>query len=137
MKGYATSYGDKLDMDMYDRALISFLKLGYTQSEAEAKARKVGDPGIGWMDNDLSDLKIPWVALPYEDWQARFGTKSKAHKAKVKVTCNGKTFIGLLGDTMPHKSNITNGAVIDLAPGAQALINRLPPFKLPVTWTWA
>ena len=138
MKGYATSYGDALDMQMYRQALISFLKLGYTQAQAEAKARAVGDPGLGWMDNDLSDLKTPWVALPYEDWQAKFKTKSKAHKAKVRVTCNGVTFIGILGDTMPHKANIKNGAVIDLAPGAQKLIKRLPPFKIAnTTWEWA
>lgn len=135
--GYATSYGDTADMLAYQNALVSFLKSGMPQKEAEAKARRVGDPGIGWADNVLSDTSVPWVALPYEDWQARYGTKAKAHKAKVKVTINGKTVVCLLGDTMPHKANITNGGVIDLAPGAQTAFGLRAPFKVKASWEWA
>jgi len=135
--GYATSYGDTADMRDYQNALISFLKSGMPQKEAEAQARKVGDPGIGWRDNVLSDTSVPWVALPYEDWQARYGTKAKAHKAKVKVTISGKTVVCLLGDTMPHKANIANGGVIDLAPGAQAAFGLQPGFKVRASWEWA
>ena len=135
--GYATSYGDCADMAAYQRSLVSFLKLGMPQREAEAKARKVGDVGIGWADNVLSDTSVPWIALPYEDWQAKFGTKAKAHRAKVKVTIGIKERICLLGDTMPHKANITNDGVIDLAPGAQAAFGLRAPFKVRASWEWA
>jgi hypothetical protein len=82
-------------------------------------------------------LAEPWIAVPREDWQAMFGTKAKAHKAKVKVTIKGKTVICWLGDTMPRKANIKNGAVIDLAPGAQAAFGLKPPFLVPASWEWA
>ena len=134
--GKASSYGDAKDMADYQRALISFLRAGDPQKVAEAKARKVGDPGIGWCDHALSNPAEPWVALPYEDWQAKFKTKSKAHKAKVAVTIKGKTVICWLGDTMPHKANIKNGAVIDLAPGAQAAFSLKPPFLVAASWKW-
>lgn len=135
--GKASSYGDTQDMIAYQHALVVFLRAGYSQRDAEARARKVGDPGIGWCDNVLSDTSIPWVALPYEDWQAKFSTKSKAHRARVRVTIKGKTVVCLLGDTMPHKRSITNGAVIDLAPGAQAAFGLAAPFLVPCCWEWA
>jgi hypothetical protein len=137
IKGKASSYGDAKDMADYQRALVSFLRAGYSQRVAEAKARKVGDPGIGWCDNVLSDTRTPWVALPVEDWKGRFGTKAKAHKARVRVTIGKRTVVCILGDTMPHRSNITNGAVIDLAPGAQAAFGLFPPFLVPCEWEWA
>ena len=134
--GYATSYGDTQDRQDYQRALIAHLRAGLTQKRAEALARKVGDPGIGWVNNDLLDGQ-PWVALPYEDWQAKYGTKRKAHKAKVRVTIGKQTHDCILGDTMPHKANIKNGAVIDLAPGAQKAFNLKAPFKVKAKWQWA
>lgn len=137
MKTTASSYGDAQDMANYQRALVSFLRAGKQQREAEALARKVGDPGIGWMDNVLSDTSIPWVALPYEDWQSKWGTKKRAHRKPVLVTINGKTVRCILGDTMSHKKNITNGAGIDLAPGAQAAFGLKPPFMVPAQWEWA
>jgi len=134
--GKASSFADLADVAAYRRALVSFLRAGYNQAQAEAKARKVGDPGVGWCDNDLSN-STPWVALPYEDWQAKYGTKAKAHNAKVAVTIGGKTVICRLGDTMPHKQDIHTGAVIDLAPGAQAAFGLRAPFLVPASWEWA
>lgn len=135
--GKASSYGDAKDMAVYQRELAKLLSEGIPRKNAEARARKVGDPGVGWCDNILSNPSEPWIALPREDWQAKFKTKAKAHKAKVAVTIKGKTVICWLGDTMPSKANITNGAVIDLAPGAQAAFGLKPPFMVNASWQWA
>lgn len=136
VKGKASSYGDTKDQLAYQRALIAHLRSGASQARAEALARKVGDPGIGWSDNTLSDLTVPWVALRYEDWQERWGSKGKAHKKKVLVTINGKTVTCYLGDTMPHKSEMKTKAVVDLAPGAQAAFGLKAPFLVDAEWTW-
>lgn len=133
--GKASSYGDKRDMKAYNTALIVGLRMGLNHGEAKARARKVGDPGIGWADNNLS-TDTPWVAVPYEYWKKKFGTKAKAHCAKLKVIIGGKTVECVLGDTMPHLKNITNGAVIDLAPGAQKAFGLTPPFLVNCTWEW-
>lgn len=137
IKGKASSYGDAEDMRAYQKALIAFLKAGKRQADAEAAARKVGDPGIGWADNVLSDASVPWVALPYEDWQGKYGTKRRAHGAKVRVKIRDKSVVCVLGDTMPHKANIKNGAVIDLAPGAQLAFGLKAPFLVDCDWDWA
>jgi hypothetical protein len=137
MKGKASSYGDTKDMAAYQAALIAGLRGGLSQRDAEARARKVGDPGIGWMDNVLSDVSTPWVAVPYEAWFQKWGSKKQAHKRPINVTINGKTVRCILGDTMPHLANITNGAVIDLAPGAQNAFNLNAPFMVPASWEWA
>lgn len=137
IKGKASSYGDAADIAAYQRCLITLLKAGIPQKEAEARARKVGDPGVGWSDNKMSDTSPLWVALPYEDWQAKYKTKANAHQKKVLVTIGGKSLVCTLGDTMPHKANITNGAVIDLGPGAQKAFGLKPPFMVDCTWEWA
>ena len=136
MKGLASSFADHQDNLVYQRALITHLRGGASQELAEARARKVGDPGVGWVDNDLHDGQ-PWIALPYEDWQTKWGTKRKAHRKPVLVMIKGKTVRCLLGDTMPHKANIRNGAVIDLAPGAQEAFGLTAPFLVPCSWEWA
>lgn len=123
-------------MEAYQRALLAFLRAGYSQRHAEVAARKVGDPGIGWMDNDLANIAIPWVALPVEDWLEKWRSKSKAHRKAVLVTIGGKTVRCLLGDTMPHKFHIRNGAIIDLAPGAQHAFGLVPPFLVACSWQW-
>ena len=137
MKGKASSYGDTQDMADYQAALVYGLRMGLSQNDAEARARKVGDPGIGWMDNVLSDPATPWVAVPYEAWHSKWGSKKKAHKRPINVTINGKTVRCILGDTMPHLANIKNGAVIDLAPGAQCAFGLRPPFLVAASWDWA
>lgn len=123
-------------MAAYQRALVSGLRSGLSQAAAESAARKVGDPGIGWADNLLSDPETPWVAVPYEHWQNKWGTKRAAHGKKLAVTIAGRRVVCILGDTMPHMNDITNGAVIDLAPGAQRLFGITAPAMVPVTWKW-
>ena len=136
-QGFATSYADTKDMAAYQAALVLGLRMGLSQAKAQEAARKVGDPGIGWMDNVLSDPNTAWVAVPYEMWHDRWGTKKNAHLRKLWVTINGKTVLCTLGDTMPHLANITNGAVVDLAPGAQRAFGLKAPFKVECSWAWA
>jgi hypothetical protein len=86
-------------------------------------------------DSDL--YRAAMCALPREDWIAKWGKGNKARGKKVAVTYKGKTVIGELRDTMPHKAKITNGAGIDLNPGFAKAFNVRPPFRLKdVHWDW-
>ena len=54
------------------------------------------------------------------------------------VTYKDKSVVGELGDTMPHKANIKNGAGIDLNPAFAKALGQKPPFMLQgVQWEWA
>jgi hypothetical protein len=67
------------------------------------------------------------------------GNNEKVEESRrVAVTYKGKTVIGELRDTMPHRRNITNGAGIDLNPGFAKAFGIRPPFMLhDVRWEWA
>lgn len=122
--GIASSFADPADI------------AGFKGCKAEGKSDQVcfrrGDNGKGfWGDSTTGD--VPMCALPPEDWEP---LGSAARGAKVAVTIGGKTVICELRDTMPHKANVTNGAVIDLAPGAQKAFGLKPPFLVPCSWRW-
>jgi hypothetical protein len=125
----ASSFADPKDVAAYKKAIAN--------GKTEAEALKVGDNGIGkWGDNTARD-DVPMCALPPEDWLDKWGTGSNARGKKVAVTYKGKTVIGELRDTMPHKANIKNGAGIDLNPGFAKAFGVPPPFMLSgVTWEW-
>lgn len=125
----ASSFADPKDVAAYKRAI--------GQGKTEGEALKVGDNGIGkWGDNTARD-DMPMCALPPEDWVPKWGVGSNARGKKVAVTFKGKTVIGELRDTMPHKANIKNGAGIDLNPGFAKAFGIAPPFLLPgVKWEW-
>jgi hypothetical protein len=108
------------------------------QGRTEIDALKVGDNGIGcWGDMTAGD-DVPMCALPPEDWLAKWRTGANARGKKVAVTYGGKTVIGELRDTMPHKIEIKNGAGIDLNPGFAKAFGLKPPFLLPgFKWDWA
>lgn len=134
--GKASSYGDAEDTRRYRARVRAVLAQGKTKAQAEAEGRKVGDPGVGWMNNDITVLSTPWVAVPRDDWQAKYATKRRAHKCLVEVEIAGQRKLCVLGDTMPWRRNIRNGAVIDLAPGASALWGLKAPHLVPVRWRW-
>lgn len=91
----------------------------------------MGDNGVGkWGDDCTSST--PMCALPPEDWQQL----DYPRLAKVLVKANGKQAVCLLGDTMPHKANIKNGAGIDLSPAAVAALGLRPPIMVSATWEW-
>lgn len=121
----ASSFADPKDVAAFQRCKAA----GGTDEDCF----KVGDNGIGrWGDDCTSPT--PMCALPPEDWE-EFGNASRGKK--VVVTANGTSVICELRDTMPHRKNITNGAGIDLNPGAVAKLGLRPPVMIPATWMWA
>jgi hypothetical protein len=96
---------------------------------------KFGDNGIGFMGDDCTG-PTPMCALPPDDWKARWKNSSTARLKPVVVTANGRTVVCLMGDTMPAKANITNGAGIDLSPSAAKALGLKPPFMVAATWSW-
>lgn len=115
----------------YHADIVAFRKCK-AQGKSDQQCFKVGDNGIGkWGDNTY-DTDQPMCALPYEDWEKLDNPRGKL----VEVRANGRTVIAELRDTMPHKANITNGAVIDLNPAASEALGLKPPFMVPVLWRW-
>jgi hypothetical protein len=126
----ASSFADPSDVAAYKNAIA--------EGKTEAEARELGDNGIGvWGDITVREDK-PMCALPPEDWQSRWGTGENARGKSVAVTYLGKTVMGELRDTMPHRRNIKNGSGIDLNPGFAKSFGIEPPFMLEgVRWEWA
>jgi hypothetical protein len=124
----ASSFADLKDVFIFKRAIA--------EGKTEAEALKVGDNGIGkWGDNTAQE-DVAMCALPPEDWFAKWGNNARGKK--VSVTYKGKTVVGELRDTMPHKANIKNGAGIDLNPGFAKAFGISAPFLLKgVHWEWA
>ncbi len=125
----ASSFADLADVAAFKRAK--------SEGMSDQEAFKYGDNGIGFTGIDCTDLNIPYVALPPDDWKPKWGTKENAAGTLLFVTINGVKNICKIGDTMPWKKNITNGAGIDLAPGAQAAFGLKPPFLIDASWQWA
>lgn len=123
--GLASSFADEADIRAFKRCKSTGL--------SDKQCFKVGDNGIGfWGDSTVSNT--PMCALPPDDWT--FLGKN-ARGAKVAVTIKGKTVICELRDRMPAKKNVTNEAIIDLAPGAQKAFGLKAPFMVPCSWSWA
>jgi hypothetical protein len=123
----ASSFADPKDIADY-RACIA-------QGKSHAQCLQVGDPGIGFMDNDLTG-PTPFCALPPEDWKGRWGTKAKAIGKGVIVKANGRTVLCRLADTMKKRADIRNECFLDLSPAAVAAIGMSPPIKVAATWEW-
>lgn len=124
----ASSFADPADVAAFRRCKAS----GGTDQECF----RVGDNGIGaWGDDCTTD--VPMCALPVEDWLEGWGSKAQAHLRPVEVECNGKVIRCLLGDTMPHRANIHNGAGIDLSPAACKALGLTPPIMVAARWRWA
>jgi hypothetical protein len=125
----ASSFADPKDIAAYKKAIA--------EGKTPAEARKVGDDGIGKWTDDTARTDVPICALPPEDWVPKWGSGYNARGKKVAVTYKGKTVIGELRDTMPHKVYIKNGCGIDLNPGFAKEFGVSPPFKLlDVKWEW-
>lgn len=103
----------------------------------DQEAFKYGDNGIGFTGLDCTRLDIAYVALPPDDWQPKWGSKERAEGKAITVTISGVSWMFCLGDTMPWKKDIKNGAGMDMAPGAQAAFGLKPPFLIDATWQWA
>lgn len=118
-----------------DPADVAAFKKCNAQGGSDQHCFQFGDNGIGFMGDDCTG-PTPMCALPVEDWKERWSNKTNARLKPVIVTANGKTVVCLLGDTMPKRANITNGAGLDLSPAAAKAIGRSPPFKIPAVWSW-
>lgn len=126
--GYASSFADEDDV----RAFRLCKEAGGTDNECF----KVGDNGIGCWGDDTTTKEIPYVAIPPDDMKEQFGSIKAARHKHVLVTIEKVSHVCTIGDRMPWKKNIKNGAVIDLAPGAQKLFNLKPPFLVKASWQW-
>lgn len=120
----ASSFADPADVLAFRRCKA--------QGKSDQECFKVGDNGIGEWQDDCTG-PTPMCALPREDWEP-FGNAARGKK--VVVTANGKTVICELRDTMPHRAHITNGAGIDLNPGAIAALGLHPPVMVSAIWQW-
>jgi len=129
MKVTATSFADLGDLAAF--------KACKAKGKTDQQCFKVGDNGIGFTGLKCSTEATNYCALPKDDWIAKWGSKSKAAGKGVKVTIKGQSVIGKLGDTMPAKADIKNGAGIDLNPGFAKSFGLKPPFKIKnVEWEW-
>lgn len=126
--GKASSFADPAD--------VAAFKKCKAQGNTDDVCFKVGDNGVGYTGLDTTNLNIPYVAVQPDYMMSRWGSLSAASGKKVLVTISGKTEVCVVGDRMPWIKNTKNGAVIDLAPGAQKLFGLKPPFMVNASWSW-
>ncbi len=122
----ATSFADPADVAAFHHAK----SLGMSDEEAF----KHGDNGIGcWGDDCTKGL---WVALPPETMIETWGSVASARHQIVSLVCEKtRTEIAArVGDRMPHRANITNGAGIDMSPDTCAALGLAPPVSANVAW---
>ena len=124
----ASSFADPADVAAFRRCKAN--------GNSDQYCFKVGDNGVGFMGDDCTG-DTPMCALPVEDWMEKWGGKEAARLRPVLVTANGKIVTCLMGDTMPHRANITNGAGLDLSPAAVYALGLRPPLMTHATWCWA
>jgi hypothetical protein len=127
--GKASSFADLRDVEAFRRCKET--------GKSDKECFRVGDNGVGCFGDDVTRIDIPYVAVPPEDMEARWGSVSAAKGRHINLTIGDNTRLVFVGDRMPAKRFITNGAVIDLAPGAQVIFNLKAPFMVPCKWQWA
>lgn len=126
---FASSFADPADLKAFQEAKA--------RGETDEEAFRVGDNCVGKWGDSTAEGTGPQCALPPEDWEAKWGPGDAARHKPVIVTVNGKSVVCLLGDTMPHKAAIQNGAGIDLNPDAVAALGLTSPIMVRATWQWA
>jgi len=129
MKAIATSFASMADLRAFQAAKARGL--------SDQQAFKVGDNGIGCWGDVTAQTSLPMCALPPEIMALRWGSKGGARRKRVVIQTNGKSVTCILADCMPHVSNITNGAGIDLNPAAIATLGLPTECRQLVTWDWA
>jgi len=126
--GKASSFADPADIEGFKKAKAR----GLNDKEAFA----FGDNGIGCWGDDTTNVTLPYVAVTPDDMIAQWGSIAAAKHKHVAVTIGDKTVNCIVADRMPWKKNVTNGAIIDLAPGAQHFFELEPPFLVDCSWSW-
>lgn len=141
--GKASSFADPGDVRAFRRWKRIYLDEGYSEQRAEELAFAHGDNGVGLWNDDTSEGSGPSCALPPEDMEERWGGSQETHWKEAKhklvdVTIGEVTKTLTLKDRMPHKRNITNGAIIDLNPDAIRAFGKQPgnSFMEQAMWSW-
>lgn len=122
----ASSFADPKDVIAFERCKA--------RGGSDQQCFKVGDNGVGAWGHRTAQDHTPMAALPREVWKAA----GKTGGAKLRVTYNGKTVEGILGDTLPSLANIKHGVGVDLNPAFAKAFGLQPPFLVDkVEWEWA
>ena len=129
VEGKASSFADLQDVAAYKKAKARGL--------SDQQAFQVGDNGIGCYGDDTTNEDIPYVAIRPDDMIRFWGSAEDAKHQKVLVSIGLNQQLCVIGDRMPWAKNVKNGAVIDLAPGAQKLFGLTPPFMVNCSWSKA
>lgn len=129
-------YVDAIASTFADPADVAAFKRCKSQGKSDQECFRVGDNAIGFW-GDATDGTIAMVALPPETILKRHQSLATARLSPVMVQYSGKSVRALLGDTMPHLANITNGAGIDLNPACAAAIGIPKGGMVHVAWSWA
>ena len=82
-KGYASSFADIAD--------VSALKRAKANGMTDVEAFEYGDNGVGCFGDDLTTLKVPYVAVPPDDMLEKWGSVNAAKHKAVDVKINGVT----------------------------------------------
>jgi hypothetical protein len=124
----ASSFADDADVMRFNRCKAK----GGSDQECFA----VGDNGVGCF-GDNTNTAGPMCALPPEDMEEKWGSVSAAKHKLVLVKSNGRSVVCVLGDRMPRRAAIKNGAGVDLNPAACKALGFSPPLMIKATWEWA
>jgi hypothetical protein len=124
--GKATSFADPQDVSAFEACKAN--------GGSDLYCFRKGDNGVGKWGDVTKKGSGPCCALPPEDW-APFGASARGKMVSVQL--RGMVQIIPLRDTMPHRDNITNNAVIDLNYDAWLIFGKQPPCDAEVTWQWA
>ena len=127
--GKASTFADMADVEAFQRCK--------GEGHSDQYCFRFGDNGIGCYGDNTAQEHTPMCAIIPEDMEARWGSVNAAKHQKVLVTVNGKTAECIVGDRMPRRANVKNGAVIDLNPATVKALGLQPPFMLPCVWKWA
>jgi hypothetical protein len=128
-KGKASSFADPADIRAFRRCRSS--------GKSEGECFKVGDNGIGCFGDSTVEGTGPSCAIPPDDMIEQFGSVRAAKHQRVRVTANGRSIVCLVKDRMPWKTNIKNGAVIDLNPDAVRALGLVPPIMINARWDFS
>ena len=123
----ATSFADPADIAAYRRAKAA--------GASETEALRLGDNGIGCWGDDMTGSE-PYCALPPEDMIEKCGSIEAARHRPIEVFAHGRSTLCRLGDRMPSRAHITNGAGLDLNPAACRALGLTPPVATDAVWRW-
>lgn len=121
----ATSFADPDDIRRFEECK--------RRGGSDQECFKVGDNGVGKWGSRTVAGSGPCCALPPEEWRQL----SAPNRHPVVVRHAGQAIVCELRDTMPARSNIKNGAGIDLNPDACLALGISIPAEAMVEWRFA